>query len=369
MVAPVRVVHLTSLHRPDDVRIFLKECRSLAKAGFDVHLVAPGANEELRDGVAVHGFAVPGGPRPLRIVRRLSRVWRAARSIHADVCHFHEPELVPVALLLKLSGARLVYDVHEDHVATQLYEPYRLGKRLGFRLLEALARRACDGFVAATPAIAEVFPPRRTIDVRNLPLLDALPAAAPARNGRVYAVYVGGLTYPRGLREMVEAARRLRDPKARLVLIGSFGAPEIEHEAESLPGWDRVDYSGHVDHREVQARLAEARVGLVVLHPEESYVESLPTKLFEYMAAGLPVVISDFPYFHSLLDSIGCAIFVDPFDPAEIAAAIDELLADEDTAAEMGSRGAAAVRERLNWENEESKLLELYRRLQPAAVS
>lgn len=360
---PVRVAHLTSLHLPDDVRIFFKECRSLAAAGHDVHLVAPNAVGQTRDGVTLHGFEPPGGVRPLRIVRRLWRVWRAARRIRADLYHFHETELAPVCLLLKRDGARIVYDVHEDHVATQIYEPYRFGKRLGFRLLEAVARRQCDGFVAATPAIAKAFPADRTVEVLNLPLLEAGAARPPARNDHVNVVYVGGLTYPRGLREMVAAARLLRDPAARLVLVGSFGAASIEQKAPSLPGWERVDYAGQIDHGQVWERLAEARVGLVTLHPEESYVESLPTKLFEYMAAGLPVVVSDFPYLRALLDPIGCASFVDPLDPAQIAGAVDDLLSDEQRANEMGGRGAEAVRERLNWQHEEPKLLELYERL------
>ena len=364
----MRVAHLTSLHLPDDVRIFFKECRTLARAGYEVHLVAPEGGRT-RNGVIFHGFAPPGGLRPVRIVHRLWRVWRTARRIRADLYHFHEPELVPVALLLRQTGSRVVYDVHEDHPSTQIYEPYRFGKRIGFRLLEALARRTCDGFVAATPAIAKAFPPERTVEVRNLPLLEKLASRLPAPNGHANVVYVGGLTYPRGLREMVEAAQRLRDPEVRLLLIGSFGAQEIADEAHTLPGWDRVDYIGQIDHDEVWERLATARVGLVTLHPEESYVESLPTKLFEYMAAGLPVVVSDFPYLRVLLDPVGCASFVDPLDPAQIAAAIDDLLADEERAHEMGNRGAAAVRERLNWQHEEPKLLDLYDRLGLSAAA
>lgn len=364
----MRVAHLTSLHLPDDVRIFFKECRSLARAGYEVHLVAPEGGRT-RDGVIFHGFEPPGGLRPLRIVHRLWCVWRTARRIRADLYHFHEPELVPVALLLKQTGSRIVYDVHEDHPSTQIYEPYRFGKRIGFRLLEALARRKCDGFVAATPAIAKAFPPERTVEVRNLPLLEKLASRPPATNGHPNVVYVGGLTYPRGLREMVEAARRLRDPEARLLLIGSFGAQEIAHDAPSLPGWDRVDYIGQIDHDEVWEKLATARVGLVTLHPEESYVESLPTKLFEYMAAGLPVVVSDFPYLRDLLDPVDCASFVDPLDPSQIAAVVDDLLADTDRAHEMGNRGAAAVRERLNWQHEEPKLLGLYERLGLSAAT
>ena len=157
--------------------------------------------------------------------------------------------LAPVGLLLKRDGARVVYDVHEDHVATQIYEPYRFGKRLGFRLLEALLRRKCDGFVAATPTIAKAFPAERTVAVLNLPLLEEVTAARPpARDGNANVVSVGVLTSPRGLRELVDAARRLRDPDARLVLVGSFGAASIAHEAPSLPGWERVDYAGQLDH-------------------------------------------------------------------------------------------------------------------------
>jgi glycosyltransferase involved in cell wall biosynthesis len=87
------------------------------------------------------------------------------------------------------------------------------------------------------------------------------------------------------------------------------------------------------------------------------------------MSAGLPVIASDFPYGRVLLDPIGCAIFVDSLDPKQIAAAIDDLLADEKRAQEMGQRGAVAVRERLNWRHEETKLLALYQRLSPTAAA
>lgn len=366
----MRVVHLTSRHPPDDVRIFRKECRSLARAGFDVHLVAPGASEETRDGVAFHGFAQPGGLRPLRILRRLWRAWRAAGSLAPELCQFHEPELVPVALLLRRAGARVVYDVHEDALSELDYaERAGGGLKTGLRLFEAVARRRCDAFVAATPAIARLFPPERTIEVRNYPLPEEFAAAAPERTAGHDVVYVGGIiTRARGLREMVEAIAQVRDDAARLVLMGAIGTAELEREAQELPGWSRVEHLGFVGRRELAERLAEARVGLVVLHPERGYLESLPIKLFEYMSAGLPVVASDFPYWRELLEPVGCATFVDPLDPVAIARAIDELLADPNRSEEMGRRGAAAVRDGLNWQHEEAKLLDLYARLAPVTA-
>lgn len=365
----MRVAHLTSLHPADDVRVFHKECRTLALSGYEVHLVAPEAWDETREGVRIHGFEPPGGWRPLRIFRRLRRVYRVAREIRADVYHFHEPELVPVALLLRRHGPRAVYDVHEDHVSTQAYEPHKPGKRLGFRLLEALARRWCDGFVVATPAIGRLFPPGRSIELRNYPLREEIAEPREHRNG-ADVVYVGGIITPvRGLREMVEAAERLRNPRARLILIGSFDSADVEQEARALSGWRRVEHLGRLERRELMDRLAAASVGLVVLHPERGFKKSLPIKLFEYMSAGLPVVASDFPYWRELLDPIGCATFVDPLDPGRIAAAVDDLLADEEHAREMGARGAAAVRERLNWEREAPKLLALYKRLGVSAAA
>lgn len=356
----MRVVHLTSSHPPDDVRIFLKECRSLAEAGFDVHLVAPGGDHAQRDGVTVHGFDLPEGTRPVRILHRLWRAWRAARRLQPDLCQFHEPELVPVALLMKLGGARVVYDVHEDHLSTVRYSARPSGGRsAGFRLLESVARRTCDGFVAATPAIGKSFPSERTIALLNYPLLDELvPGKANRRGDGI--VYVGSITRPRGLHEMVEAIGRVQNPHARLVLVGGFENLELQREAEALPGWQRVEFRGRLGRLQLGAQLARSRAGLVILHPERNYVVSYPTKLFEYMAAGLPVIVSDFPFFRELLEPIGCAVFVNPLDPAGLAAAIDELLTDVEHAEEMGRRGAAAVAERLNWQAESRKLVDLY---------
>jgi glycosyltransferase involved in cell wall biosynthesis len=367
----VRVLHLTSRHPEDDVRIFLKECRSLAKAGFDVHLVAPGAADRVRDGVSVHGFAEAGGIRPLRIARRLWRTWRAARAVRPDVCQFHEPELAPVAFLLKLGGARLVYDVHEDALSELDYAPDPGGgRRVGLQLFEALARRTCDAFVAATPAIARLFPPGRTIELLNYPLQEEFVDEAEGPTQGADIVYVGSIiTRARGLLEMIEAMSHVRDPHARLVLIGRIATPELEREVRSFPGWSRVEHVGTLGRRQLAERLAAARVGLVLLHPERGYKESLPIKLFEYMSAGLAVVASDFPYWRELLDPIGCASFVDPLDPRQIAAAIEDLLSDGERAKEMGRRGAAAVRERLNWEREAPKLLELYGRLGLSAAA
>jgi glycosyltransferase involved in cell wall biosynthesis len=372
----VRVVHLSTLHRALDVRIFYKECRTLAARGHEVHLVAPDPPGPARDGVVFHPVEPPTAvARPLRVARRLAAVYRQAAALRADVYHFHDPELIPVGLLLKRGGARVLYDVHEDSpreaVALNRGRPWRGRLRsAALALLEGAARHALDAFVCATPEIGRRFPPRRTVTVRNYPLLEES-APVPAELGAPYRLrpphlaYVGGLTAIRGAREMVGAVGCLPEGLgARLLLAGRFDSPELRAEVVRLPGWDRVDFLGWQSRRDVRAVLARARVGLVMLHPEPIYLDAQPTKLFEYMAAGLPVIASDFPAWRRLIGDVGCGLFVDPLDAGAIARAAAALLARPEEAEEMGRRGRRAVRERFHWEREASGLLGLYRQLQ-----
>ena len=106
------------------------------------------------------------------------------------------------------------------------------------------------------------------------------------------------------------------------------------------------------------------RAGLVVLHPTPAYVESLPIKLFEYMASGLPFVCSDFPLWRTMLHESHCGILVDPLDVEAIADALHVLLTRPAQAEEMGRSGRALVERRYSWESEARTLLDLYRQVQ-----
>ena len=81
------------------------------------------------------------------------------------------------------------------------------------------------------------------------------------------------------------------------------------------------------------------------------------------MAAGLPVVASNFPLWRQIIEEIGCGLLVNPLDPQEIAKAIQYLLEHPETAAAMGRRGQEVVRTQYNWEVESHKLLGLYKKI------
>jgi glycosyltransferase involved in cell wall biosynthesis len=365
----MKVVHLTSVHPALDARIFHKECRTIADAGYDVVLLASGEGGEAANGVRIK-LAPAAGGRLARMTRTTTWMLRQALAENADVYHFHDPELIPLGLCLKLAGRRVVYDVHED-VPTQILSKswiaprYRRGIATMAAGSERIGEWCFDGLVAATPGIARRFPANKTVVVQNFPLLrefDASQDVAPYLKREPVVAYVGGMTTVRGTLEMIKAITLLPARNGlRLSLAGSFQEAELEATCRAMPGWSRVEFLGWRSRIEIAALLGRARIGLVVLHPIANYLDAYPVKLFEYMAAGLPVVASDFPLWRDIVD--GCGLLVDPFDAAAIARAIEWLLAHPEEAAAMGARGRTAVMTRYNWDTEGKKLLRFYRRL------
>jgi glycosyltransferase involved in cell wall biosynthesis len=365
----MKVVHVSTIHSPLDVRIFYKECRTLAAAGYDVHLAVCDPPSRRRDGVAFHPIAqVPRTKWFPRIFGRLQHAFKAARSLTADVYHIHDAELVAVGILLKLTGARVIYDVHEDSPREAFLfnegRPWR--GRLYFitwTVLDGLSKWLLDGMIAATPAIAKRFPARKTAVVQNFPILGELEVAesVPYAERRPLIAYVGAIFASRGIREMVQAVALLPETlDAQLILAGKFTPPELEEEVRHLPGWERTEFVGWLSRDGVARLLGRARVGVVLLHLIPYFSEAQPIKLFEYMAAGIPIVASDFPLWREFVEGAGCGILVDPGDPQAIAGAIRWLLEHPAEAEAMGQRGREAARTRYNWDQEAQKLLAFY---------
>jgi glycosyltransferase involved in cell wall biosynthesis len=365
----VLIAHLTTVHRPDDPRVALKECASLQRAGYDVVLIhARGRETQTPLPIRTRRIRASRG-RLGRMTVDGTRLLRAALAERADLHHFHDPELVPIGLALKAAGHRVVYDVHEDVPRQIRYKPYLpapLKPVAGWlaEAAEAAGALAFDAIVAATPHIAGRFPARKTVVVQNFPVLEELSGeiGPPYGERSRHVVYVGRITPEAGALEMAEAARLITSADSQVTLAGpmpdGLRAPVLERAAPAavrLPGWQ--------DREQVAALLGSARVGLVTLHPEANYLDSYPTKMFEYMAAGVPVVASDFPLWRGIVEGAACGIIVNPLHPKEIADAVDWLLRHPDEARAMGERGRAAVATSYNWLAEERKLLDLYARL------
>jgi len=370
----VGVAHLTSDHFALDPRIFYKECRSLARAGYRVTLIGPYLQDAEVDGVKIRAMRFAFA-RWSRLSIGLVRLWSAAVKTDAEIYHLHDPELLPIGLWLRRRGKKVVYDVHDDFpalAAATRYLPFpgplRRIPPSTIRAIENFAAPRMSAIIAAVEFIGERFKAlnRNCVVVHNLPERDELaPQVWPNWSERARNIaYVGSFARWRGLREMVLAMAKLpQSLDSKLVLVGRIPG-ELLADIERLPGYDRVQLTGMLDRSGVRQALSTVMAGLVLLHPVSFMLGAWPIKMFEYMAAGIPVIASDFPLWREFLGDPPCGLLVNPLDPAAIADAIEFILTHPSEAEEMGRRGRRSVERRYNWATEEATLLQLYRRLE-----
>jgi glycosyltransferase involved in cell wall biosynthesis len=364
-----KIAHLTSAHPRFDTRIFHKQCRTLLEHGHEVSLVvADGEGTTRAKGISIVDVGwLPG--RVNRVLRTTRRVLDTARALDADIYQLHDPELIPCGLRLRQLGKKVIFDSHEDVPSQLLSKPY-LGKLSGKVLassFSAYQRYACsrfNGIIAATDIIRDKFLTINpaTVDVNNFPLLSEFEEPADWAGKECEVCYVGNISAIRGIREIVRACELLRSP-ARLSLAGAFAESSLQAEVTTYPGWERVIPHGHLDRAGVGRVMARAVAGIVTLHPVISYIECMPVKMFEYMAAGIPVIASHYPRWREIVEGYDCGICVDPLSAAEIAAAIDHFVTHPELGKRMGENGRRAVLEKYNWNPESRKLIDLYDRL------
>ncbi len=361
------VVHFTTVHPAGDTRILRKECRTLAEAGYRVTLVAPGAPPPDLGGVEF--VSLPSrSSRTQRFALGTFDAARALRALRADLYHLHDPELLPLGGWLRLKGYKVIYDAHEslrDAVRSKPYLPRALagGVAHAAAVVEQTIGPTLTHLVAATPAIAAQFQFPTTL-IANYPVLDewqkieSTPEAYRVRPP--HGAYIGVITTSRGRHEMLAAAALVHEARTdfRLLFAGT-----IDPRAEAPQGYG-VEYAGNLSRPAVVELLSQCRFGVVLFDAMPNHVRSLPTKFFEYLAAGLPVIVSS--SLHELVKIIEaerCGLVVDYDDVTGIAKAMRSMLDDPDTAYRMGGRGRRAVFERFAWMTEGEELLRLYAKI------
>lgn len=300
------------------------------------------------------------------MTKTVRAVYRKALEIDADLYHFHDPELMPVGLILKKKGKKVIYDIHEDLpralLSKRWINPFiRKPMACFFEIFENYASRKFDFLMTATPFITERFKKvnPNTVNINNYPLLGELQSSS-FKNiifKQKQVCYVGGLGLIRGIHQLLFAADSI---EGKIRIAGPINPIEME---EQLKTHSNIEYMGYLDRVEVKNLLGSSIAGIVTFLPEPNHINAQPNKMFEYMSAGIPVICSDFPLWRSIIEKHDCGICVDPENPEDIAKAINYLFANPQIAEQMGRNGRNAVETVFNWEQESEKLIEVYKKL------
>jgi len=363
----LKIVHLSSAHNDRDVRIFLKECRSLALTfpHSEVHLILAGVNERLEDGVRIHSVPKRTGSMITRMWRTVNQVRKKALALNGDIYHIHDPELLRIAFRLKRGGKNVIYDAHEDlprQISGKEYLPVKGLIAFLTEIIEDFVSARLTGVLAATPFIAERFKKinPNTIDINNFPLESEIEFIAETGIQKENNVcFIGGISPIRGTKELVDA---MAFTDCQLALAGEIPA-DFKATLEESEGWKNVHELGFVNRNTSMLIKQKAIAGIVTFLPFPNHVNAQPNKIFEYMAAGLPVIGSNFPMWRDLLEKNKCGLCVDPSNPKAIARAINFLKSHPEEAKAMGENGKRLVQETYNWKAEEKKLFEFYQAL------
>ncbi len=366
---PIKVCHMATVHKATDPRLFDKEGKSLAQAGYEVTIIATHPQDEVLDDIQIRALPKPQR-RKERFVDNYARLVALVKQVNAQVYHFHDPELIPLGLLLKALGKKVVYDVHEDyekHMYDKDYIPRWMQGATAktWWTLEHSASRVFDAVLAADSLIAAKFPADRTRVITNVPPLSFLSGESRTRQADepMVITYLGTITPLRGTSKAVEALKYVHHDDIRMKLIGPCRAGADEAWFASQ---EKVDYTPRIPFHEVRPALESAHLGFTMLQPVPANIQITGegiTKIYEYMAVGMPILVPNFPNLGGLIESLGVGRTVDPTDPQSIAAAFDWFYEHPDEAFEMGERGRKVMAERYNWEVQERVLLDTYRRI------
>lgn len=370
---PIGVCHVTSAHPRHDARIFHKQCRSLAKAGYDVTLVVhdPFPDAQL-DGVRILSTGRSSRNRYARMAASRRWVLDKALSVDAAIYHLHDPELLPLIRILKSRGKTVIFDSHEDYLSTMGVKRWiprflRPLVQWGYAAYERRALSHVDAAVVCYPwteaRFQQMVPLVRMI--LNFPLLEPrFMDVKPDFTAKAVA-FAGGISRQWHHANILRALTQVGDVTYELAgrLVGSYG-----QELQAMDGWTHVHHHGMLPLADVYTQVyGQSMAGLALLDyiPQcKGTVGNLSnTKFFEYMAVGLPLICTDFDMWKAVVEAEACGICVNPQDVDAIAAAIVWIRDHPQAAQAMGERGRQAVQIRYHWGIEEAKLLDMYRML------
>jgi glycosyltransferase involved in cell wall biosynthesis len=277
-----------------------------------------------------------------------------------DIFYAHDLDTLHIGVFLKIRKRKiLIYDSHEYY--SDLMSD-NMGKWAAKPTLywEKMLYRNIDLIITVNDILAEKFRKkhkkvrviRNAVDLR---LFDATPEHHSTDNNVPVVIYIGGITKSRGIREFVLSKKYLKNPAVYQII----GHGTLKHTIERIienEELDGVNILPWIEFGKVPYYIKRADIGVMPYQPVPNYFHVTPTKMFEYIAGGLPVVATNLPEIKQVIDNCKCGLFIDSTKPRDIAKKLDYLIEHPEESRQMGKRGRKYVEEHFNWRDEEDKL-------------
>lgn len=365
-----KICHVTSAHLRYDIRIFEKECVSLAKKGYDIFLVVnDNLSDEIKDGVHIVSTGFQPTTRKERMVDSMKYIWEKIKAIDADIYHFHDPELMQLFKKTRRLGKQVIFDAHEDtqeQIMDKKWIPvcFRKGVSILFAKYQKSVLKECNALVTVTPKMVEKLQKvnNNVHMITNYPIIEEKSVMPRQKYQEDYVFFAGGIGPQWCHEKIIEALEKTKGIKYRL-------AGPIEENYKKLlertSGWKSVDYLGRIPHSEVEKEYRGAIAGMAINECRQIKGEGTlgNTKLFEVMAAGVPVICTNYRLWKEIINQYNCGICVNSENVDEIAEAIVYIKEHPVEAEIMGKQGRKAIEEQYNWKTQERVLYSLYRSL------
>jgi len=371
---PFRIAIVTSIHPDFDARLW-KYAKVLHRLGHEVHMVCPWAvRAGEMEGVVFHPFE--------RVANRRARPfqvpWRLGRALlpllpRVDIVHFHDIDILPWMALIALIKP-VIYDVHENYPEEILSRKgipriLRRGLSLGVRWMQIGCAAVIRNIVLVADSQHEdlVGPTLRKTMIMNYATVELLRDVTQDYLTRTEGlIFLGSQHENNGSMLLVEIADRLRKrlPEMKIYAIDRFADPvyrqKLLDEVTRRGLQDNYVLLPNVKPQAIMQHLNRCTIAVTCNLRVPQQINGVHTKLFEYMAAGLPTVASDLPHQLKSILEANSGLLAKPEDPNSFVDAICQLAADRERAKQLGANGQRYVVEQFSWESQADIIQDLY---------
>ena len=363
----LKTCHFTSGHTRNDIRVFIKECVSLAESGIGVSLVvADGLGDEVLEGVKIYDVGKSAG-RFNRFFKTSKKVYKKAKSLNCQVYHFHDPELMWYGNKLT-KHAKVIYDIHEDvtqqiKIRSWIPKIFKPIVSIAYKNFENYICIRMNALIVPQPYMVNKFSKlnKNTVLVENFVIFNNEFSLGEKNYNKNISFHPGALTEERGLINMISSYSIL-DNSNKLILAGGIN-DELLSKIKKLKGWEKTTYLGKIPYNEVKRYFDKASIGLILYNNVGQYHLSYAIKLFEYMSNGIPVIMPNFGEWVAFNEENNCGINVNPNNYKEVSNAIKYLNNNIEEKKRLGNNGYLAVKNKYNWKIAKNRLIQLYKNL------